>query len=88
MQGISLSHFHVYMYYRYTYNEPGLVHYLHFSFYLSPLVMVISTGLKFYIHSYIGSTTTIFFIHFFSLLREEKIYIIHQIFPMLILLIV
>jgi hypothetical protein len=41
IQGVSLWHFHVYMYY------PELVHLLYFSsFYLSRLLMVILTGLK------------------------------------------
>jgi hypothetical protein len=33
---------------------------LFFPFYLSPLLVMISKGLKFYIHSCIGNTSTIF----------------------------
>jgi hypothetical protein len=41
-QGVSLWHFHVYMYYK-----PNLVHTLYFaSFYLSPSFMAVSTTLK------------------------------------------
>jgi hypothetical protein len=41
--------------------SPELVHSLYFSsFYLSPLLMVVSTDYKFYIHSCIEGTSTIF----------------------------
>jgi hypothetical protein len=49
-QGVYLWHFHVYMYYNLNW-----FHFPYFSpFYLSPLPMVISTGLKFCIHSCIN----------------------------------
>jgi hypothetical protein len=53
IQGVSLWHFHVNMYYNLNWFTPSI-------FRLSPLVLVISTGLKILIHSCIGSTSTIF----------------------------
>jgi hypothetical protein len=60
-QGVSLWHFHVYMFY-------NLNRFILFFFYLSPFLTMVSTGLKTYIHSYIESTSAIFtFLNFLLL---------------------
>jgi hypothetical protein len=60
MQGVSLWHFNVYMYYNLNWFIPFIFLLNFLIFLLSALLMMISTGLKFFIHSCIGKKSTIF----------------------------